>query len=311
MERPDSHFSRLEFQDMSVSVVIPCYRQARFLPDALDSLRAQSRPPDRVIVVDDGSPDDVPAAVADYPEVLLIRQENRGLSAARNRGLAEARGTYVVFLDADDRLMPEALEVQARRLDEHPDAAFSWGFNLLVDTNRKPLKALGPTTFEGEPSYARLLEGNFVGAPVGVMFRRSILAASHGFSEKLRACEDVEIYLRLAHQHPIVCSYEMIGEYRVHGANMSSDRQLLYDSMIEVLALQEPLVAGDPALRAALKRGRRNLRRRFLVPARMERLGDHVRSGRWARVIIEVPGLVARHPLAFVRRLARRLRRTV
>lgn len=292
---------------MSVSVVLPCYRQACFLPDALESLRAQTRPPEQVIVVDDGSPDDVDGAIDGFPEVHLVRQENRGLGAARNRGLALASEPYVVFLDADDRLMPEALEVQARVLDEHPEAAFVWGFNVQVDTDRRPLPP-GPTTFDGTPSYGRLLEGNFVGAPLGVLFRRSILDEAGGFDEDLRACEDVEVYLRLARTHPIVCSHALVGEYRVHDTNMSADRQLIYECMVEVLDLQEPLVAHDPALRESLRRGRRNLRRRFVAPQRIERVGGHMRSGRWFRAIAELPGLLLRHPGPLARRVASRIR---
>lgn len=293
---------------MSVSVVIPCYRQAHFLQDALASLRAQSHPPEQVIVVDDGSPDDVPSAVAHFPEVELLRQNNQGLSAARNRGLAEARGTYVVFLDADDRLMPNALAVHARLLDENPDAAFAWGFNLPVDSNRDVLTSWGATSFEGTPSYARLLEGNFVGAPLGVMFRRSMLDATHGFNEELRACEDVEIYLRLTRQHPIICSHELVAEYRVHESNMSGDRMLIYESMLEALALQEPFVAAEPALEAAMERGRRKLYKHFVVRAQVDRLGAHLREGDWVQAMIDFPGLLFRHPRALADRLVVRMR---
>lgn len=293
---------------MSITVVLPCYKQARFLRDALTSLRVQSRPPDQVIVVDDGSPDDVPSAVADFPEVELIRQENRGLSAARNRGLAAATGTYVVFLDADDRLMPEALAVQARQLDEHPEVAFIWGFNIPVDENRELLAAWGPTSFDGDPSYERLLQGNFVGAPLGVMFRRSMLLETHGFDENLKACEDVEMYLRLARRHPIMCSHEMVGEYRVHESNMSGNRMLIYESMLEVLALQETAVKGDRTLEAALKRGRRNLYKHFIVRDRLDRLGADIRERQWGRVVVDLPGLLLRHPRAMADRLAVRLR---
>lgn len=292
---------------MSVSVVLPCFGQAHFLPDALASLREQTCPPEQVIVVDDGSPDDVSAAIEGFPEVRLIRQENRGLGAARNRGLAEATGDFVVFLDADDWLLPHALELHARLLAGNPAAGFVWGFNRQVDEGRNPLP-IRPTSFEGTPSFARLLELNFVGAPLGVMFRRSMLIDVGGFNEELKACEDVEIYLRLARRHPIICSHEVVAEYRIHAANMSADRTLIYESMVEVLALQEQAVAGDPALSAALRRGRRGLRRRFVAPARIERLGAHLRSGRWLRAMIELPGLLLRHPGPFAERVALRFR---
>src|SRR5215204_1671374 len=94
-----------------VSVVIPCYKQAHFLGEAIESVLAQSYPNFEIIVVDDGSPDNTSEVAASYPRVRLVRQENQGLSAARNSGLSRSEGEYVVFLDADDRLLPGALQV--------------------------------------------------------------------------------------------------------------------------------------------------------------------------------------------------------
>ena len=84
-----------------VSVVIPCFAQAHFLSDAIESVLAQTHTDYEIIVIDDGSPDNVREVVERFPGVRLIAQENRGLSQARNRGLAECTGTYVVCLDAD------------------------------------------------------------------------------------------------------------------------------------------------------------------------------------------------------------------
>src|SRR5215210_2105808 len=93
-----------------VSVIIPCYNQAHFLGEAIESVLGQSYPNFEIVVVDDGSPDDTAEVAARYPEVRYICQDNQGLSAARNTGLGQSEGEYVVFLDADDRLLPEALE---------------------------------------------------------------------------------------------------------------------------------------------------------------------------------------------------------
>src|SRR4051812_16000050 len=110
-----------------VTVVIPCYNQARFLGEAIESVLRQTHRAREVVVVDDGSTDGTAAVAARYPDVQLIRQPNRGLAAARNRGLAESRGAYLVFLDADDRLLPRALEVGLRCLMDHPLVAFAYG----------------------------------------------------------------------------------------------------------------------------------------------------------------------------------------
>ena len=101
-------------------MVIPCYNQARFLGEAIQSVLCQGYTDLEIIVVDDGSGDGTEEVASGYaredPRVRLIRQENRGLAAARNRGLAEAGGEFVVFLDSDDRLVLGALEVGVREL---------------------------------------------------------------------------------------------------------------------------------------------------------------------------------------------------
>ena len=99
-----------------VSVVIPCYNQAHFLGEAIESVLAQTYPHREIVVVDDGSPDNTREVASRYPGVRYVRQENQGLAAARNTGLRHSSGSYLVFLDADDRLLPEALEVGLRQL---------------------------------------------------------------------------------------------------------------------------------------------------------------------------------------------------
>ena len=94
---------------------------------------AQTYPHFEIIVVDDGSPDDTRAVAARYPGVRCLRQRNRGLSAARNAGLAESVGAFVVFLDADDRLTPEALASGVREMAAHPECALVAGDHKLID----------------------------------------------------------------------------------------------------------------------------------------------------------------------------------
>src|SRR5437870_3797289 len=94
-----------------VTVVIPCYNNASFLHDAIQSVLSQTYRRTELIVVDDGSSDDTSDVASSYPVTRLIRQPNQGVSAARNAGLSQASGDYVVFLDADDRLLPDAVEV--------------------------------------------------------------------------------------------------------------------------------------------------------------------------------------------------------
>ena len=116
----------------TVSVVIPCYNGAKFLPETLRSVLAQTRPAAEVVVVDDGSTDDSAAVAEGFgPPVRVVRQPNQGESVARNRGVDEARGEWVAFLDADDLWEPTKLERQAPHLTPAA-AAVCAGHRLLL-----------------------------------------------------------------------------------------------------------------------------------------------------------------------------------
>ncbi len=289
-----------------VAIVVPCYGQAHFLAEALGSLAAQSHPPAQVIVVDDGSPDDVAAALAPFPEVELLRQSNAGLPAARNRGLRACTAPLVVFLDADDRLLPHALEVNAESLRQHPEAAFSWGFNRPFADDGRAL-TWGATSFRGAPSYGRLLETNVVGAPVGAMFRRRALEAVGGFREHLRACEDYDLYLRLAREHPFVCVGQVVAEYRHHPRNMSGDLRRMYDAFTSVLDDQDDWVSEDAALEAARDRGRKDAALRYDLPDRIDAAARDWREGRRGSAVRRAIDTWRRYPIAFPDQIRRRL----
>ena len=110
----------------TVSVIIPCYKQAQFLPEALISALSQTHGSVEVVVVDDGSPDKA-AEVAAQHGVRCIRQKNRGASEARNAGFRASHGDYVLFIDADDKLTPRSIQAHLQCFAEHPDAGFVVG----------------------------------------------------------------------------------------------------------------------------------------------------------------------------------------
>src|SRR3954447_22530496 len=139
-----------------VAVVIPTFNHAHFLGEALASVSAQTRPVAEVIVVDDGSTDDPAAVVAGRPGARLIRQDNRGLSAARNTGLRAARSRYVLFLDADDLLTPVAVAAGLACFDRAPGAAFVYGAHRRVDAGGRPLGERRYLAITGDP-FAALL----------------------------------------------------------------------------------------------------------------------------------------------------------
>ena len=147
-----------------VSVVIPCYDQARYLPDAIESVLAQSYPHLELVVVDDGSPDNTAEVAARYPGVQVVRQENAGLSGARNTGLRHTNGAYLIFLDADDRLLPKAVADGLAAFAAHPEAAFVAGRCRIIDTTGVAQLTQQPDPDRGDP-YEALLRGNYIWMP--------------------------------------------------------------------------------------------------------------------------------------------------
>ena len=118
-------------EDSLVSIVIPCYNGEAYLKEAIESALAQTYRPIEIIVVDDGSTDRSSEIAQKFP-VRYIRQPNRGLTKSRNLGVRKSRGSYVVFLDADDRLKPDAIKTGIRVLSEHPECAMAVGDHIFV-----------------------------------------------------------------------------------------------------------------------------------------------------------------------------------
>ena len=152
-----------------VAVVIPCFNHKRFLAGAIESALAQTVAPSEIIVVDDGSDEDLSSVTHSYPQVKLVRQDNRGLAGARNRGLKEATSDKIVFLDADDRLSPDAIGTGLDCFSQSPDAAFVYGAHNIVtgDTATR--------TYFPVASHRDFVRCNWVGMIAAVMFDRARL----------------------------------------------------------------------------------------------------------------------------------------
>ena len=236
-----------------VSVIIPCYNYGRFLAAALDSVRAQNYPATEIVVVDDGSTDDTPAVAARYPEAVYLRQENQGLSAARNAGIRASRGELLVFLDADDWLYPGALATNAAVLRQHPEAAFVAGAHTFVypDGRTQAIALLR----SGTPYHDLLARGNYIAMIAAVMFARWALPEP-AFDPALRNCEDYDLYLRLARRHPVVQHGPQLAADRQHTGAMSAAAPALLAGALRVLR-REAAGQRGPAERAAYRRGKR------------------------------------------------------
>jgi glycosyltransferase involved in cell wall biosynthesis len=219
-----------------VSVVIPCYNQARFLGRAIDSALAQTLTGVEVIVVDDGSTDDSATIAARFDGVTCHRQSNRGVAAARNTGLAHARGDFVIFLDADDELLRNAAEIGVGALLATPAAAFTAGVAIPVDADgtELPFTSLVHPADDARP-YDELLTTNFMWTPGCVMFRRSIVCSAGGFDESLSGSADYALYLALARDWPLHWHGRPVVRYRQHSDAMSANAAAMLSETLTVL----------------------------------------------------------------------------
>ncbi len=248
-------------KDPLVSVIIPCYNGAAFLEEAVRSALAQSYPKVEVVVVDDGSTDGSPEIAQRFP-VRYIRQQNQGKSEARNLGIRESKGSYLVFLDADDRLMPRGIEIGLRELERHPDCALAVGDHVFVGADGSYLASstkAGPL----HSHYEALLKSNFIEMISSALFRRSIFDEVGCFDPTLPVAEDYELYLRIARVRPICCHAAIVAEYRRHEANTSLNSELMLTTTLQVLESQAQYVGDDSGRLLAFREGLRSWRKQY------------------------------------------------
>lgn len=192
-----------------VSVITAAYNSEEFLAEALQTLFAQDYGSIESIVVDDGSTDRTPEIARSFPEVVYLRQENAGPAAARNAGLAVAKGEFVAILDADDLLPPNKLSVQVGHLVEHPEVACVLGRQEWINP---------PPWLTRDSAY-----GELDGIPLpSAVFRKDVLDDLGGFDPSFRMGEDMDLLVRMKQAgHPIVVLPDLVLRRRFHGANLT------------------------------------------------------------------------------------------
>jgi len=282
---------------ITFTVVIPAYNAARTIGSAIRSVLAQTRQDFEVIVVDDGSTDgtsDRAGAYESDPRIRVIRQPNRGPSAARNVGIAEARGSYVSMLDADDLWLPEYLEVMGAALEDTPGAGLAYTDAWVLDDVTGRIRRRSAMSYQRPPKvvpdphsfFRLLLERNFI--YTSVTAPRSVLERVGGYDESLGTSEDWELWLRIvATGTAAVRPPGKLAIHRKHSASLTSDprkiarstceiyRRFAHDSNAhaEVRALAERQLGQwtktlgdleDPTLQAYLRRHAGAIKRRAL-----------------------------------------------
>lgn len=237
-----------------VSVIMPCYNQARFVGEAIQSVLNQTYQDFELIVVDDGSTDgshDIVAAIGDR-RIRYHYQSNQGLAAARNAALCLARGEFVAFLDADDLFLPEKLTLQVQALDNQPEVGLVAGGYLFVDELGKPLAERRPWCYRPHLDLSTWLRD----CPVivnAVLVRREWLKHVGGFDPALRRVEDWDLWLRMAYRGcRMVWTPHVVCAYRMHGEQMVRDGRSQKET---TLAIMDKFFA-QPDLPTELRRER-------------------------------------------------------
>jgi glycosyltransferase involved in cell wall biosynthesis len=231
----------------SVSVVIPAYNHARYLAEAIDSALGQTLPAADVVVVDDGSTDDTPRVLAAYRDsVHIVRQANRGVSAARNAGAALARGDLLAFLDADDVWLPEKLEAQAARFAADPELGLVHCAVEEIDAEGRSLRTR-TDGMDGRVAEEMLLfqRAVILGGGSAAVVTRARFEELGGFDESLGTSADWDLHHRIARRARVGFVPRVLLRYRVHGANMHAD---VARTAREMLRAYARAFAEEPAL---------------------------------------------------------------
>jgi glycosyltransferase involved in cell wall biosynthesis len=247
-----------------ISIIIPCYNYAAYIRDAIDSILAQTYEHWEMLIIDDGSKDGTAAIAQEYASrdarIAYHYQINQGLSAARNTGLALAKGEYVQLLDADDYLAPEKLAIHAGVLQAQPEVALVFGdtYNfkhaeVVAERTIVPLHLrMGPISGQGQALALHMAHDNMF-LPGNPVFRKSLADKIGKFSEQLFSLEDWHFWYRGV---LLSASYSYDNRpgtefyARTHGHNMSSNRykmwkykiharELLIEQMKKQLAAQD------------------------------------------------------------------------
>jgi glycosyltransferase involved in cell wall biosynthesis len=224
-----------------VSVIIPAYQYGHFLGEAVDSVLAQTYKDYELIVVDDGSTDQTREVAAAYGDrTRYIYQDNRGLSAARNTGVAASKGEYVGFLDADDVWLPNKLEVEVQFLDTHTSVGLVYSNYTYFGSRGDPRRR----GFDGDPLvsvYAPKgqFPNNFVSSSA-VMVRKRCFEKVGLFDEALRTAGDLDMWLRMATCFEIGYINTPLSKYRLHERNVVHEEG--EKALTEIIAVRRKFV---------------------------------------------------------------------
>ena len=297
-------------QQPVLSVIIPCYNQARFLPQAVDSALNQTYPAVEIIVVDDGSTDNTREIALGYGDrVKLASQPNAGLPGARNAGLRLATGDYCCFLDSDDFLHPDYAALQMAAARESPETAVIAGESQHCDLSGEPFRGRCYLPLDGEDPLHFLQRRN-PWPPHAVVVRRDVVEKVGSFDPTLKSCEDWDLWMRIAGQGG---SFKTItgplAYYRRYEGSMSTFGDRMLKSSLTVLRRSRQYHPGCRICRTNIQRGATYARVNYLIAPLQELRRQQKANGQWASYVLSTLRLWRNHPEAILRFIEERILR--
>jgi len=248
-----------------VSIIIPAYNHATLLGEALESIFSQTFRSFEIIIVDDGSTDDTANVLKPLIEQGLIRyiyQQKQGVSAARNRGIVEAGGRYIAFLDSDDLFESEKLDIQVKYLQDHPGVGLVHSGFTKFDNAGNDLGYRDASWFSGMIYPQILLYWTTLMAVDTVLIPKNILDSVGLFDTTLSMGEDLDLWRRIARKYPFGFINKSLARVRVHAGNTSGDK---LRATQELLMYLERAFEDDPGL--SMRFRKRALSRMFSTMA--------------------------------------------
>jgi glycosyltransferase involved in cell wall biosynthesis len=221
-----------------VSVIVPAYNAATYLPHAIDSVVSQTFASWEIIITDDGSTDNTRAIVDSYRRTLgdklqYTYQPNRGLPAARNTGMRGARGEFIALLDADDVWLPHRLERGVQAMDSAPETGLVHGRVRRIDAQGSVIGELpvDPRYLSGRIAHYIYTRRAHIICPT-VLFRKRCLDTAGWFDEGMRATEDRDLWFRIASHEQVTYIDEVLAHYRLSPSSMTADLDRLLNGQL-------------------------------------------------------------------------------
>jgi glycosyltransferase involved in cell wall biosynthesis len=261
-----------------VSIVVTSAHHDGYFQQAVDSIGTPAVPIETLVI----------------DEPYLRANSSAPVARARNKGLAECRSDFVVFLCGDDRLAPGALELGAAQLEQHPEAAFVFGRCLQKDEDGTVLSS-GSRPRISRDHYRELLRHNYITMTAMVMFRRDALRRAGGFAEIAAPASEYDLYLRISRHHPVHDHGQVVAFCRNPLEPSSASAPLLLRETLEVLRRQRPFLEADVASLVAYTEGWARWQE-WYAPQVIEEIRAGVRSREWMSALRNTATLLRYHP---------------